>query len=190
MPSDEVLEGSDFLPLDTSTHLYIHDFVFIWVQSGQLPEHYPHGERVLQWINYSTDKLWWDRGDACPERVMFTEREAEEEAAPQLGVSVSHLLITHTDLGSVWKHPYYKKTLFLPSSKWDAWISSTPRRGSLLCVSLLTRDCRVKLFPSRKETVGPVLSLYMDAALEHPLSYQQETHPSFPPFTLVNNFQH
>lgn len=169
----------------TPVHICIFMILFSYgCNQGSSLSTTPHGERVLQWINYSTDKLWWDRGDACPERVTFIERETGEEAAPQLGVSVSHLLIAHTELGSVWKHPYYKKTLFLPSSKWDAWISSTPRRGSLLCVSLLTRDCRVKLFPSRKETVGPVLSLYMHAALEHPLSYQQETHPSFPPVPL------
>lgn len=78
-------------------------------------------------------------------------------------VSVWLLLIAPADLGSVWKHHYYKKTLFLSSSKWDLWISSTGRRGSLLCLSLLTQDCRVKIFPSGTETVGPVLNQFVHA---------------------------
>lgn len=94
---------------------------------------------------------------------MFTDREAGKAATPHLRVSVSHLLIACADLGSVWKHCYYKKILFLSSSKWDVWISSTGRRGSLLCVSLLTQDCRVTIFPSRKETAGPVLSQFVHA---------------------------
>lgn len=52
MPSDEVLEGSVFLPLETSKHLCIQDFVFTWVQLGQLSEHHPCGGRVLYGISH------------------------------------------------------------------------------------------------------------------------------------------
>lgn len=166
MPSDEeVLEGSVFLPLDASTHLCIQDLFSYACNQGSSLSTTPMGEEYYtEWVTGSTDKLWQDRGDACPGRVMFTDREAGKAATPQPGVSVSHLLIAHADLGSVWKHRYYKKTFFLSSSKWDVWISSTPRRGSPLCVSLLTQGCRVEIFPSWTETVGPVLSQFVHAS--------------------------
>lgn len=121
-----------------------------------------------KWVTSSTDKLWQDRGDACPKREMFTNREAGKTATPQLRVSVSHLLIYHAALGSVWTHHCYRKTLFLSSSKWADWTSSTQKRQSLFCISLSTQDCSITMFPLRWRQ----LELYSTASF-HTLWIQQ-----------------
>ena len=119
MPSDEVLEGSVSPPLEghvcAFTILFSDGFDRTALSTTPDTEKNVIPKKKL--VTSSTDKLWHDRGDACPKRVMFTDREAGKAATPQLRVSVSHLLIHHAVLGSVWTHRYYKKTLFLFSSK-------------------------------------------------------------------------
>lgn len=123
----------------------------------------PMGEEYsAYWISHRQYRQTLARQRWCLPRKGSVYRQRSWKSS-NTSVSVWLLLIAPADLGSVWKHRCCKKTLILSSSKWDLWISSTGRRGSFLCVSLLTRDCRVKIFPPWNETVGPVLNQFVRA---------------------------
>lgn len=153
-------------------HICASTIFFRWVQSGQLSEHHIQcGEEyyIREEMSNKQYRQTLARQRWClPKRGMFTDREAGKTATPQLRVSVSHLLIYHAALGSVWTHHYYRKTLFLSSSKWADWTSSTQKRQSLFCISLSTQDCSITMFPLRWRQ----LDLYSTASF-HTLWRQQ-----------------
>lgn len=94
---------------------------------------------------------------------MFTDREAGKAATPQLGVSVSLLLIAGADLGLSGNIITTRKHCSFPAI--NETFESLPHGGEGACfaISLLTQDCRVKIFPLWKETVGPVLNQFVHA---------------------------
>lgn len=154
MPSDEVLEGSVFPPLDTNAHLCIHNIVFKWMQSGQLSEHHTqHGEEYYtkeeisnkQYRQTLARQMW------CLPKKGNVYRQGSWKSS---NTSAQGICLPSGDVSCSLKVCLDSLLLqenIVPFQQYMSRLNlfHTEKKRSLLCISLPTQDCSVTTFPLR-----------------------------------------